>query len=221
MRSSIRRNASLVLVLGSGVLGLALGGCQNKEQQAQMEQMAATNAELQQQRDQAARELESARAQAQQADAERARLASELAAKQSQPQPPQWTDNNPPSNPPPVAHRDIVIEMAGDVTFAAGSADLLPAAKKELDSVARKLNGQWSNNYVRVEGFTDSDPPKKSAKKFPTNEALSQARAESVVRYLASKGVGSSRMEALGRGAANPKATKAASRRVEIHILGS
>jgi outer membrane protein OmpA-like peptidoglycan-associated protein len=39
------------------------------------------------------------------------------------------------------------------------------------------------------------------------------------VKYLESKGISSSRLSAVGRGAANPKKSKAESRRVEIIIL--
>ena len=108
--------------------------------------------------------------------------------------------------------------VAGDVLFGSGSADLKQSAKKTLDKVAAELkSNKYSRYSVRVDGYTDSDPIKRS--KWASNEALSEARARSVEKYLESKGVSSSRLSAVGRGAANPKKTKADSRRVEIIIL--
>lgn len=110
------------------------------------------------------------------------------------------------------------LTIAGDVLFASGQATLKDSAKKTLDKVASELKSSRYNQYsIRVDGYTDSDPIKKS--KWASNEALSEARARAVEKYLASKGVSSSRVSAVGRGSANPKSTKAASRRVEIFIL--
>jgi outer membrane protein OmpA-like peptidoglycan-associated protein len=46
-----------------------------------------------------------------------------------------------------------------------------------------------------------------------------QARAEAVRPYLVSKGVSKDRIEAIGYGAAKPKKTEAASRRVDVVVL--
>lgn len=110
------------------------------------------------------------------------------------------------------------LTVSGDLLFNAGQSALKDSAKKTLDKVATELkSSRYSQYSVRVEGYTDTDPIKKS--KWASNEALSEARARSVEKYLASKGVSSSRVSAVGRGAANPKSSKAASRRVEIFIL--
>jgi outer membrane protein OmpA-like peptidoglycan-associated protein len=113
--------------------------------------------------------------------------------------------------------REEVITIAGDVAFASGSATLTAAAKRELDAIAQRLNTRYAGRPIRVEGHTDSDPIRKSS--WPSNQALSQARAEAVVAYLTSKGVSSSRLTAVGMGSSKPKRTKAESRRVEIHVL--
>jgi len=113
----------------------------------------------------------------------------------------------------PVAH------MSGDVLFDPGQAVVKSGAKKKLDSIASEIKRKYSGHGIRVEGYTDTDKPKKSAARYPTNEALSEARAEAVRSYLSSKGVSSGRIEAVGMGAAKPKATKAASRRVDVIIL--
>lgn len=112
----------------------------------------------------------------------------------------------------------MVAEIAGDVLFSSGQATLKADAKKKLDSIARELNGRYAGNDVRIEGHTDSDPIRKS--KWGSNEALSKARADAVREYLQSRGVSGGRMATVGKGSSEPKSTKAASRRVDIIILG-
>lgn len=114
----------------------------------------------------------------------------------------------------------MVAEVAGDVLFASGQATLKADAKKKLDSIARELNNRYSGNEIRIEGHTDTDPLNKTKNKWGTNEALSKARAEAVREYLQSKGVSGGRMSTVGKGSSEPKGTKAASRRVDIIILG-
>ncbi|MFN0012866.1 MAG: flagellar motor protein MotB [Phycisphaerales bacterium] len=111
-----------------------------------------------------------------------------------------------------------VIEVAGDVLFASGQTAIKADGKKELDKIAAQIKSRWSGNNVRVEGYADKNPIKKS--KFASNEALSQARADEVMKYLVSKGVSSSRVDAVGMGSVKLRATDAQSRRVEIVIVG-
>lgn len=107
--------------------------------------------------------------------------------------------------------------LSGDVLFDPGQATLKSSAKKSLDRIASEIKSQYRNDSIRVEGHTDSDPIRKA--KFASNQALSEARAESVRKYLISKGVSSGRIDAVGYGSSKPKSSKAASRRVEIVIL--
>lgn len=111
--------------------------------------------------------------------------------------------------------RGIVVKVAGDVLFDSGKAAIKTTAKKTLDKVAAAIQSQYGGNVVRVEGHTDTDPIRKSS--WPSNQALSEARAKAVQQYLASKGVGHT--TAIGMGSSNPKSTKALSRRVEIVIV--
>ncbi len=113
---------------------------------------------------------------------------------------------------------DTVIEVAGDVLFGSGQTAIKAEGKKELDKIAAQIKSKWSGNNVRVEGYSDKNPIKKS--KWGSNEALSQARADEVRKYLTSKGVSSSRIDSVGMGSTKLKATDAASRRVEIVIVG-
>jgi len=112
------------------------------------------------------------------------------------------------------------IEVAGDVLFDAGSVVIKAGGKKELDQVAKTIKSKYSSNQIRVEGYTDTDKPNKTKQKYPTNKALSLARARAVEDYLATKGISKGRMDAVGMGEANAKGSKSASRRVEIVILG-
>ncbi len=114
----------------------------------------------------------------------------------------------------------LALEIAGEVLFDSGQAVIKSGAKKELDRAAKTLNGKHSGKTVRVEGHTDSDPIKKAKAKYPTNEALSEARAQAVRSYLVSKGVSSGRVSSVGMGSSQPKGSKKDSRRVEIVVVG-
>lgn len=112
---------------------------------------------------------------------------------------------------------ETVIEIAGDVLFDSGKATLKSTAKKELDRVVSTIKGRHSGRTVKIIGHTDSDPIKKS--KWPSNEALSEARADAVADYLSSKGISRGSITTVGKGAREPKSSKSASRRVEVVIV--
>jgi outer membrane protein OmpA-like peptidoglycan-associated protein len=115
--------------------------------------------------------------------------------------------------------REVVIEMAGDVLFSSGQVTLTTEGKRQLDRVASRLNSEFSGRTIRVEGYTDSDPIRKSG--WKTNERLSAERAMAVEEYLVSKGVNKDRIYAAAFGSSQPRGTKSASRRVEIVILAN
>ena len=81
-------------------------------------------------------------------------------------------------------------EVPSMVTFPFDSAALEPAARAALD-----LQAGWMRQFPElgfsVYGFADVIGP------GPYNEALGRRRAEAVVAYLASRGVGRGRLEAL------------------------
>jgi outer membrane protein OmpA-like peptidoglycan-associated protein len=110
---------------------------------------------------------------------------------------------------------------AQSVTFTLGSATLSDEARQTLDGVASGVSGQQSGYLVEIQGFTDATGSEN------TNVALSQRRAESVLRYLVSKGVPLHRISIVGLGEANPAADnttrdgRAQNRRVEIRVLRS
>ncbi len=90
----------------------------------------------------------------------------------------------------------VVHAVRADIsmTFVKGSAELTAAAKAKLDRLVKALVSVGNYRPFTVEGHTDSSGP------HDVNMALSQARANSVVHYLAANGVDKSKMTAKGYG---------------------
>ncbi len=95
-----------------------------------------------------------------------------------------------------------------EVLFPSGSAELQPEGKQQLDQLADALSTiakqmpadlPW---ILQVDGHTDNRPI--STPQFPSNWELSAARAISVVKYLASRGIASDRLAAAGFGEFEP-----------------
>lgn len=204
----------LAIALG-GVLALGLGGC-NKDKD--------TIAGLQQENAQLKSENESLQQNTQQLQAQNQQLLGELANMRNNPPTPNY---EPPSGPrgggggggggTRGGGEAARLTVAGDVLFPSGKAELTSAGRKELDGIAATLKSRYRNNQIRVEGYTDKHPIKKS--NWASNEALSAARASAVEKYLISKGISGSRIESVGMGSTKLKKTDAASRRVEIVVL--
>jgi OOP family OmpA-OmpF porin len=104
------------------------------------------------------------------------------------------------------------------VNFQSGRSVLLPQSYVILNDVAASL---VANPDVRIEiaGYTDNTG------RLALNMSLSQARAQAVRAYLASRGVAPARMVARGFGPNDPVAPnttpqgRAQNRRVELHKL--
>ena len=104
------------------------------------------------------------------------------------------------------------------VQFALGSAEILDASGAVLTRVAAALNEAPALS-VEVQGHTDNtgDPA--------SNEALSQARAESVIAFLVDAGVSADRLNGVGFGQTEPVADNStadgrqANRRIEFEIV--
>ena len=114
---------------------------------------------------------------------------------------------------------DVVVTVAGDVLFDSGKATIKASAKRDLDRLTRMLNQRFPTNTIRVEGYTDTDPIKKSG--WKSNEHLSAERALAVERALVSGGIGNERIYSAAFGPARGKGSKKDSRRVEIVVLAS
>ncbi len=111
---------------------------------------------------------------------------------------------------------EIMVSLQG-VHFASDSAALTSQAKSILDSSLAAINAN-SGSQLSIEGHADS----RMSDSY--NQALSQRRAQSVVDYLMSHGVSSSRLNPIGMGEGNPVASndtkegRAQNRRVEIIV---
>ena len=116
------------------------------------------------------------------------------------------------------------IVLSSDVSFKAGRTDLSPKAELALRKVAGVLKSTPGVEHLRVEGHTDSDPIVNSG--WPSNEALSLARASKVQKFLIHQGISGERLTVSGFGASRPIAPnktakdKATNRRVEIVVGG-
>lgn len=102
-----------------------------------------------------------------------------------------------------------------EVSFDANKSDLKARYHEELDKVGAFMK-DFPNSKGTIEGHTDADGSKEA------NIKLSQARAESVRNYIATKfGIEGSRLSAKGIGASKPVASnktssgKAKNRRIE------
>ncbi len=112
-----------------------------------------------------------------------------------------------------------VIKITQQVHFATGSSKILPDSFPMLQEIANVLKVNTNIQRMAVEGHTDNRGA------AAMNRRLSQARAESVVRWLAQHGIAAGRLEAHGYGPDRPIATNStaagrqANRRVEFKIL--
>jgi len=112
------------------------------------------------------------------------------------------------------------IELKHQITFEFGKSAIKGAQSfLILDQVSQALRDYPGIKKVRVEGYTDSVGGKL------TNQQLSLARAEAVVRYLLAKGLEETRIDAVGFGMDRPIATnatekgRAQNRRTEFNIV--
>ncbi|AFQ51409.1 OmpA/MotB family protein [Burkholderia cepacia] len=119
------------------------------------------------------------------------------------------------------APHGIEIGIDAKILFNVGDARLLPDAAPVLSQIAQVLSAHATGDIL-VEGHTDSVPIANA--KYESNWELSSARAGSVVRYLADRGVAPHRLAAIGRADTQPlvagddAAARARNRRVTIFV---
>ena len=111
---------------------------------------------------------------------------------------------------------EVTIAVESDVLFPSGKTSLKGAAKQSLDQVASVLARSYAEHFVRIEGYTDADPIRKSGHR--SNYHLGFERAYAVRDYLISRGVDADRVSVASYGPSRALSTKAASRRVEIVV---
>ncbi len=113
---------------------------------------------------------------------------------------------------------NILLNLPEGVTFDVGRSNIKPQFYSALDAVSSTLN-QYDQTRIEISGHTDST----GSAAF--NQRLSEDRASSVRSYLASRGVASGRMYAVGYGPSRPIADnttadgRARNRRVEIVVI--
>jgi flagellar motor protein MotB len=206
----------------AGVLVLAtvsMVGCDNKLK-TERDALYAQNQDLQ-------NELSTTRQALEAAEADRARMTEQLAQSSAAPAPTPIGSGKTAAAANPFegiggveveqGGGQITVRVPGDVLFDSGKATLRSGSRSTLSQIAGVLKKSYSGKTVRIEGYTDSDPIRKS--KWADNLQLSAERAMAVQRYLADQGVPMSRMYSAGFGSAKPRETKTKSRRVEIVVV--
>jgi outer membrane protein OmpA-like peptidoglycan-associated protein len=111
----------------------------------------------------------------------------------------------------------LQFNLPSDFAFASDSAEIKADMRRDLDQLAASLNDPAVRRLrLQVIGFTDSQGSD------DVNDPLSLARAQSVARYIQSKGVDADRIKVEGRGEKEPMVSndqrygRALNRRVEI-----
>lgn len=112
-----------------------------------------------------------------------------------EPPPPPPPTPVPPPPPPPARFEKVT--MSATELFTFDSAKLNPNQPK-LDDIANVLNANSGINDVVISGYAD----RLGSDKY--NLKLSERRANAVKDYLVSKGVAANRLNAVGKGEANP-----------------
>jgi outer membrane protein OmpA-like peptidoglycan-associated protein len=116
-----------------------------------------------------------------------------------------------------TAPDELNVRVQNEVLFDFNSAALRPASRDALRQMADVFQ-RYPNSTLMIEGFTDSIGSARY------NQRLSVRRADSVANYLETIGVNGGRMETLGFGKNQPRATNSTAagrqlnRRVEIHV---
>jgi len=112
---------------------------------------------------------------------------------------------------------EIAVNLTDDILFDVNSSSLRRDSQQTLRDLATNFRN-YPDEQVTIEGHTDSVGTPSY------NQTLSQQRASAVGNYLATEGVPSERITAIGYGETRPKASndtpegRQLNRRVEIHI---
>jgi outer membrane protein OmpA-like peptidoglycan-associated protein len=132
-----------------------------------------------------------------------------------------FTQPDIPEDPFKEGLRNIEVGAAlilNNIFFTTGKSTLLPESNVELDKIVDFLN-EGTVSLIEISGHTDNEGTD------AVNEKLSQERAQSVVSYLVSKGIASTRLQAAGYGESKPLDTnqtpegRSKNRRVEFLVL--
>lgn len=114
----------------------------------------------------------------------------------------------------------LVVKFNSAILFDTGKSDLKAQSQKDLNDFSEVLK-KYPQTDITVEGHTDNTGSK------AVNEKLSDARAQSVLGFLASRGVDKSRMTGQGFADTQPVADngtedgRTQNRRVQIKIVAN
>jgi outer membrane protein OmpA-like peptidoglycan-associated protein len=116
-----------------------------------------------------------------------------------------------------TADNELNVSVRNEVLFDFNSSALRSASRDSLREMANVFE-KYPNTTIEVAGHTDSIGT------AAYNQRLSERRASSVSNYLEQLGVHSSRLDAIGYGESQPRATNSTAngrqlnRRVELHV---
>jgi NitT/TauT family transport system substrate-binding protein len=120
---------------------------------------------------------------------------------------------------PPRGGVAPILSKKVSIYFPSGSSTLDENAKAVLDMQVVELAATFGSAYMRVAGNTDS------VGGYEANVRLSRARADSVARYLVSRGFDRNKFEVVGYGPDRPVATndsdegRAKNRRTDFEVI--
>jgi chemotaxis protein MotB len=133
-----------------------------------------------------------------------------------------------------IATGDVTVEQVGDTVtislndlvnqleYESGEAQVKPTGRKILKQIGEYLK-QDTENDILVEGHTDNQRIGPTlVKQYPTNQELSEARADLVVRYFIDAGIDPSSLAAIGYADTRPRLSNASeegrkrNRRIQI-----
>jgi chemotaxis protein MotB len=122
----------------------------------------------------------------------------------------------------------IKYTVNSDLLFKSGSWDMSSQGQQIIAKMASQL-APFQEQKLVVNGYTDNAPVGKALQRkgVASNEALSQKRADTVMKYLITKGVKPELVSSRGFGEAQPIAPntdargRAQNRRVEVTLAGS
>ena len=117
----------------------------------------------------------------------------------------------------------IRLNLAQNILFPSGSAELNEPGRELLERVSSELGG--TTHLVEVSGHTDNVPIRGAlARTYPTNWELAAARAASVVRLFEVQGLEGERLVAVSFGERRPVASndsvegRELNRRIEVRL---
>jgi chemotaxis protein MotB len=116
----------------------------------------------------------------------------------------------------------MILELPSGILFASGQAELSKDGQAALTEVLNVL-AEFKDRRFAIAGHTDTDPIK--SKKFKSNWELSTARALTVVQFMVKAGFPATNVSAVGFGEFDPvapndtDANKQLNRRIEIVLV--